>query len=186
MDAIECIMTRRSVRSFKPDMPEKEKINVVIEAARYAPSGMSRQTWHFVVVTDKDWLERMNERVYGIVNSASKESNLERNGAKGYSCNYHSPVFIIVSADPQYGTSEDDCACALENMFLAAHAVGLGSCWINQLGKENCEKLRDLLTEAGVPEKDMVYGCCALGYPDAPPAPRKERSDSVRFYIAHR
>ena len=88
MDAIECIMTRRSVRSFKPDMPEKEKINVVIEAARYAPSGMSRQTWHFVVVTDKDWLKRMNERVYGIVNSTSKECNLERNGSKGYSCNW--------------------------------------------------------------------------------------------------
>ena len=182
MDAIECIMTRRTTRSFKPDMPTDEEIATVIEAARYAPSGMSRQTWHFVVVTNKDWLARMNERVYGIVNAASIDSNLDRNGAKGYSCNYHSPVFVIASADPQYGTSEDDCACALENMFLAAHATGLGACWINQLGKGNCEKLRDLLTEAGVPATDTVYGCCALGYPDAPPAPRKPRTDSVIFY----
>ena len=68
------------------------------------------------------------------------------------------------------------------NMFLAAHAIGLGACWINQLGRENCEKVRDLLTEAGVPETDTVYACCALGYPDAPPAPRKPRSDSVRYY----
>ncbi len=182
MDAIECIMTRRSCRSFKPDMPTDEEINVVLEAARYAPSGMSRQTWHFVVVRNADWLSRMNERVYSIVNAASLSSNLDRNGAKGYSCNYHSPVFIIVSADPAYGTSEDDCACALENMFLAAHALGLGACWINQLGKANCAALRDLLTEAGVPPTDMVYGCCALGYPDAPPSPRKPRTDSIIYF----
>lgn len=182
MDAIECIMTRRSCRSYKAEMPEEKKIETVIEAARYAPSGMSRQSWHFTVVTNEDWLRRMNERVYKLVNDQSKGSNLDRNGAKGYSCNYHSPVFVIVSADPAYGTSAGDCACALENMFLAAHAVGLGSCWINQLGGDNCKALRDLLTEAGVPEGDRVYGCCALGYPDAEPAPRKPRADSVRYY----
>ena len=184
MDALECIMTRRSCRSYKADMPKPEEISAVVEAARYAPSGMSRQTWHFTVVTDKDWLARMNERVYGIVNEQSKDSNLDRNGAKGYSCNYHSPVFIIVSADPAYGTSAGDCACALENMFLAAHALGLGSCWINQLGGENCAKVRDLLSEAGVPVGDLVYGCCSLGYPDAAPAPRKPRTDSVIYYPA--
>ena len=123
MDAIECIMTRRSCRSYKAEMPEEKKIETVIEAARYAPSGMSRQSWHFTVVTNEDWLRRMNERVYKLVNDQSKGSNLDRNGAKGYSCNYHSPVFVIVSADPAYGTSAGDCACALENMFLAAHAV---------------------------------------------------------------
>ena len=163
-------------------MPTDEEIKTVIEAGRYAPSGMSRQTWHFVVVRNQDWLARMNERVFSLVNDTSKGSNLERNGAKGYSCNYHSPVFIIVSANPAFGTSRDDCACALENMFLTAHAIGLGSCWINQLGGENCEKLRDLLTEAGVPEGDEVYGCCALGYADGEPSPRKERSDSVIYF----
>ena len=182
MEAIECIMTRRSVRNFKPDMPTDEEIKTVVEAARYAPSGMGRQTWHFVVVRNKDWLDRMNERVYSYVADVSKTSNLDRNGAKGYSCNYHSPVFIIVSADPQYGTSNDDCACALENMFLAAHAIGLATCWINQLGKEYCENIRDLLTEAGVPEGDMVYGCCALGYAGEEPTSRKERSDSVIYF----
>ena len=182
MNAIDCIMTRRSIRSFKPDMPSDEEIKTVVEAARFAPSGMGRQTWHFVVVRNKDWIARMNERVYSYVNDSHKSSNADRNGAKGYSCNYHSPVFIIASADPQYSTSRDDCACALQNMFLAARAIGLGTCWINQLGGENCEKIRDLLTEVGVPENDMVYGCCALGYPDDEPSPRRERSDSVIYF----
>lgn len=182
MEALECLMTRRTCRAFREEMPKEEELSAVVEAARVAPSGMSRQTWHFVVVRNRDWLHRMNERIADVVPAASKANNLERNGAKGYSCHYHSPVFIIVSADPQFDTSRDDCACALENMFLAAHAVGLGACWINQLGRENGEKIRDLLTEAGVPPADTVYGCCALGYPAAPPAPRKERSNSVIYF----
>lgn len=182
MDAIECIMNRRTCRAYKPDIPEKDKLDAVLEAARMAPSGMSRYTKHFTVVTDADWLARMNARVRTLAGEASVSSNLERNGDKGYSCNYHSPVFVIVSADPAFPTSRDDCACALENMFLAATAVGLGSCWINQLGGDNCEKLRDLLSEAGVPETNKVYGCCALGYAAAEPAPRKPRTETVSYF----
>lgn len=182
MDAIKCIMTRRTCRAFKPDMPEREKLDAILQAARCAPSGMSRFTRRFTVVTNADWLARMNERVRTLAGDASVSSNLERNGDKGYSCNYHSPVFVIVSADPAYGTSRDDCACALENMFLSAHAVGLASCWINQLGGDSCEKLRDLLSEAGVPEGNRVYGCCALGYAAAEPAPRKPRSEEIAYF----
>lgn len=182
MEAIECIMTRRSTRKFLPDMPSDNDLDKILQAAVHAPSGMSRQTWHFTVVTNKDWLARMNASVMPIVADASRSSNLERNGAKGYSCNYHAPVLIIASADPQYNTSEDDCACALQNMFLASHALGLAACWINQLGKDNTEKIRDLLTEAGIPKTDMVYGCCAIGYADGAPSPRKPRADCIRYY----
>ena len=73
----------RTCRAFKPDMPSKDDINTVLEAARNAPSGMSRFTRHFAVVTDKNWLDRMNERVRTIAGDASVSSNLERNGAKG-------------------------------------------------------------------------------------------------------
>lgn len=182
MDALQCIMSRRTCRAFKPDMPSKEDIDTVLEAARNAPSGMSRFTRHFAVVTDKNWLDRMNERVRTIAGEASVSSNLDRNGAKGYSCNYHSPVFIIVSADSSFNTSRDDCSCALENMFLAANALGLGTCWINQLGGDNCEKLRDLLSEVGVPASHKVYGCCALGYAAADPSPKKPRTEVIEFF----
>lgn len=68
-----------------------------------------------------------------------------------------------------------DCACAIENMFLAACSLGIGSCWINQLGT-TCDdpQVRELLTELGVPENHKVYGCVALGY-KAEGAPMKEK-----------
>ena len=70
MDAIECIMNRRTCRAYKPDMPEKDKLDAVLEAARMAPSGMSRYTKHFTVVTDADWLARMNARVRTLAGEA--------------------------------------------------------------------------------------------------------------------
>ena len=61
-----------------------------------------------------------------------------------------------------------DCACAIENMFLAAHSLGIGSCWINQLGT-TCDdpEVRAFITSLGVPENHKGYGCVALGYADS-------------------
>jgi nitroreductase len=68
-----------------------------------------------------------------------------------------------------------DCACAIENMFLAAHSLGIGSCWINQLGT-TCDdpEVRAFITSLGVPENHKVYGCVALGYADSK-IPMKEK-----------
>lgn len=142
---------RKSTKSFSDRMPDSGDIEKIVGSALYAPSGMNKQSWHFTVVTNKAWLEKL---------AASVRSRLGHE-----CCYYHAPVLVIASADPQYRTSEADCACAIENMYLAATALGVGACWINQLGKDNCPPIRALLTEAGIPESDMVYGAVALGYP---------------------
>lgn len=75
-----------------------------------------------------------------------------------------------------------DCACALENIFLAAKSLGIGSCWINQLG-QTCDDpdVRAFLTKLGVPESHKVYGCAALGYApaDAPVKEKKVKEGTV-------
>ena len=72
-----------------------------------------------------------------------------------------------------------DCACAIENMFLAAQSLGIGSCWINQLGT-TCDdpEVREFITALGVPANHKVYGCVALGYPDSK-IPMKEKKVKV-------
>lgn len=72
-----------------------------------------------------------------------------------------------------------DCACAIENMFLAAQSLGIGSCWINQLGI-TCDdpEVREFITALGVPANHKVYGCVALGYPDSK-IPMKEKKVKV-------
>ena len=78
-----------------------------------------------------------------------------------------------------YAPSGMDCACAIENMFLAAQSLGIGSCWINQLGT-TCDdpEVREFITALGVPANHKVYGCVALGYPDSK-IPMKEKKVKV-------
>ena len=166
MEAIECIMSRTSTKDFDNDkMPKREDIMTVVDAACYAPSGCNLQDWHFTVVTNKEWLKKVTKKL-GIL----------LNRGEDYCCYYNAPVLIIASGGSHY-TSRDSCACALENMFISAHALGLGTCWINQLGNENDKYIREELLEAGIPETDTVFGCCALGYPakgySREPKPRK-------------
>lgn len=154
MDAIECIMTRKSVKSFSDKMPSKTDLQTILDAARHAPSGMNKQTWRFSVVSNKLWLKAVTKKLGEYLGRGSD-----------YCCYYNAPVLVIVSASPEHNTSEADCACAIENMYLAANALGLGACWINQLGKANCSVIREELTTVGVPTDNLVYGCIALGYP---------------------
>lgn len=94
---------------------------------------------------------------------------------KAYCCYYHAPTLVIVSNEPTQWWAGMDCACAIENMFLAAQSLGIGSCWINQLGT-TCDdpEVREFITALGVPVSHKVYGCVALGYGD-PKIPMKEK-----------
>ena len=91
-----------------------------------------------------------------------------------YCCYYHAPTLVIVSNEPTQWWAAMDCACAMQNIFLAAKSLGIGSCWINQLGQTYDDpEVRAFLTKLGIPENHRVYGCAALGYAAA--APVKER-----------
>ena len=99
----------------------------------------------------------------------------ERGHSETYCCYYHAPTLVIVSNEPTRWWAPMDCACALQNIFLAAKSLGIGSCWINQLG-QTCDDpdVRAFLTRLGIPENHRVYGCAALGYAPAD-APVKEK-----------
>ena len=99
----------------------------------------------------------------------------ERGNSPTYCCYYHAPTLVIVSNEPTQWWAPMDCACALENIFLAARSLGIGSCWINQVG-QTCDDpgVRAVLTRLGVPAGHKVYGCAALGYEPAD-APVKEK-----------
>ena len=101
-------------------------------------------------------------------------------GSANYTINYHAPTFVIVSGDTALSPRNAplDCALLLGNMFLAAHSLGVGSCWINQLNLLNDESLfREYMTRLGIPKPNRIFGCACFGYADGPireAAPRKE------------
>ena len=130
----------------------------------YAPTGMGRQSPVMVAVQDPDTvreLSRLNARVMG----ASTDPF------------YGAPTVIVVLADPEIGTYREDGSLVMGNLLNAAHAVGLGSCWIHRAREVfDSPEGKALLKKWGVPEKYVGIGNCILGYaaqPAAAPKPRK-------------
>lgn len=170
MNAVmECLLTRRSTRALEQKEIPADVLEQILETAIYAPSGMGRQTWQFTAVTDRNKIQQL---------AAAVEKEL---GREGY--NMYEPEVIIIPSnerDSRYGM--EDNACALENIFLAAHSFGIGSVWINQI-RDICDlpSVRSLLKEWGVPDNHVVYGIAALGYPA--PAPAKEIHKTGKIVI---
>ncbi len=150
---IENILTRRSVREFSEKEVSLEDIQLLLKAALYAPSARNLQTWKFTVLTKRKDIDSLAAAIGKI---------LDRQGYDMYK-----PAIVIIPSnaeDSPYG--KEDNACALENIFLAAHSLGLGSVWINQLQGITREKeIRELLRNWEIPDEHVVYGIAAIGYP---------------------
>ncbi len=147
------ILTRRSVRRYKPEPVERRLIDTVIEAGLYAASGMNRQSTIFIPVTDRalrDRLSAMNAAVMG------------REGIDPF---YGAPAVIIVLADKTAPTYVYDGALAMGNMMLAAHSLGLASCWVHR-AKEEFESAegREILDSLGIHGDYEGIGHLILGY----------------------
>jgi hypothetical protein len=174
------IVTRRSIREFRTTPIPRESLEKIVEAGLYAPSARNSQPWHLTVVAGLERLARITAELKAAVARMPANPYRDFVGSASYAVNYgNAPAFIIVSAAPDASpVVVADCALVLGNMFLAAHALGIGSCWINQLGSA-CDEpgFRSFLTQLGVPAKNHIYGCGAFGlaagdHPAAPP--RKE------------
>lgn len=174
-EVLQNIKARRSVRAYTDRQVSAQDLDLILEAAAYAPNGMHYETWHFTAIQDAAILTELNEVIKGAFAKSDEPRLRERGQSETYCCYYHAPTLVIVSNEPTQWWAPMDCACALENIFLAARSLGIGSCWINQLG-QTCDdpEVRALLTRLGVPQNHKVYGCAALGY-ELANAPQKEK-----------
>lgn len=169
-EVLQAILTRRSVRSFTGQKIEKDILKQLADAARYAPSAMNRQTWKFTVVSNPECLRDL---------AAAISAHLHRGSDYNF---YGATALILASNERDNPHGAEDCACALENIFLAAHSLGIGSVWINQL-KGICDEpaIRAVLDRMHLPSNHIVLGMAALGYPSAPPAAVEKREDVVEY-----
>lgn len=161
-ETLQTIFTRRSTRAFVEKPIPREDLELIVKAALCAPSGMGKQTWKFTVVESREKIQKLAKAIEQVL------------GREGYDM-YAPEVLIIPSnlADSRFG--REDNACALENIFLAAASLGIGTVWINQL-QGICDEpaIRELLDEFGIPADHVVYGMAALGYGQIP-TDEKER-----------
>jgi nitroreductase len=179
-ETLNTILTRRSIRNYKPEQIPDDILKQIIDAGLHAPSAMGRQPWHVVVVRGLDKIADVNHEVKAATARMPDNPYREFVGRANYTVNYHAPTFIIVSGNTVLSPRNAplDCALLLGTMFLAAHSLGIGSCWINQLNVLNDEPgFRAYMNRLDIPAENQIFGCACLGYaaskvPQA--APRKE------------
>ena len=177
MDVFSCIATRHSTRKFKEEPVPQEVLDKVIEAGRQAPSGKHKNQSRFIVIRKKEVLQELitlvqqefakmevtpeNDDNFGGAIRAAKKG--------GYVFMYNAPVLIVVANKRDYGNKYADVSCAMQNMMLAANALDLGSCWINQLRwLQDNPVLRAYLQKLGMAEDEEVCTSLSIGYPDTP------------------
>lgn len=166
---MKAIKERRSVRRFTQTCPTREQLEPVLEAAVCAPTGMNLQSSRFIAVRDPDVLSRL-ERLL------ARELN-----RPGY--NFYGAPVLILAANPKDGRNAmADCAAALQNMMLAAHEAGLGSCWINQFRDlwDNAA-VAEFLAGLGLPQNYAVQCSLAVGFPAEMPAPPPRKEGRVTY-----
>ena len=171
----ECICTRRSTRKYLSQMPEKEKLDMVLEAGRYAPSGGNSQNARFFCISGKAVLDDLAEivlRSFAAMEETpgmyrSKVSSIRRAKSGDYRYDYYAPVLIVAVNDKDYGNNMADCSCTLENMMIMANALDLGTCWINQLHwLTDDPALLGYMKKLGMRDNETICGSLAVGYPD--------------------
>ena len=165
-EIIQAMKERRSVRKFKPETPDKATVDQIIEAGLYAASGRGTQTPIIVKVTRKDFIEKLTK------------DNCKIGGwQEGFDPFYGAPVILIVLAAKDCPTAVYDGSLVMGNLMLAAHALGLGSCWIHRAKEEfETPDYQAFLKSLGVEGEFIGIGHCALGYAAEPlpaGAPRK-------------
>ncbi|GHV50800.1 NAD(P)H nitroreductase [Synergistales bacterium] len=182
---ISTILERRSIRKYTDQKVTRDALTLILKAGRFAPSAQNCQAWHFTVVEDVAVIDRITETLKAAAEEDGTDGKLMAKVCNdAYSVNFGSaPAFIIISGDPGSAMPAENCALAAGNIMLTACALGLGSCWINQLSR-GCliPKFRALLTELGVPPEYNVYASVCLGYPDGA-ANASERRDGTVNYV---
>lgn len=159
------LQSRRSTRAFRPDPIPREVLDEIVTAGTYAASGKGRQPCIILAVTDRklrDQLSQWNAKIMGTDNDPF----------------YGAPVVLVVLADKSAPTYVYDGSLVMGNLMLAAHSLGVSSCWIHRAKEEfDAPEGKALLKSLGIEGDYEGIGHCVLGYPagELPePAPRKD------------
>lgn len=172
-EVMKAIRERRSIRKFKAEMPDREKIGQIVEAGLYAASGMGKQDTVTVAITNEEIRNRL------------AEANRRIGGWKeGFDPFYGAPVVLLVLADRSWPTCVYDGSLVMGNILLAAHSLGLGSIWIHRAKEEfETDEWKKLLSDIGIEGEWEGIGHCAVGYIDGDVPEAAERKDGRVFWV---
>ncbi len=186
---IDAIKKRRSVRSYESRSVSADIINMIIEAGNQAPSAMNSQPWRFVVIEDKEVKKKLlkaalpnAKNILEQVKDADPEryeSIMKRYSELEDPIYYSAPVVLFVIGSGRY--ADHSCPLACENIMLAAHSLGLGSCWVG-FGSMVTED-PDIIKLLELKNDEKIFGPLVIGYPKVYPDPPQKKGTGSQMDI---
>ena len=179
-DFLEVLKTRRTVRSYTAEPVSRQDIQELIDCAILAPSGMNFQPWAFSVVTSQSVMQKLNMIVVGILRSPEAQQHMTSERMKaivnepGFYIFHGAPVLIVIAGDTKVPGAMYDCQLAAENLFLAAHAKGLGTCYMGFLQlAADLPEVHELL---GLADGFKMMAAAVVGHPQIRPEDPPQRN----------
>ena len=172
---IETIMSRRSIRKYKPEAVEREKMQTIVECGINAPNGMNKQSWEVRVVDNPEFINGLTE-----IFKKENPKVAERPGFKNMFNN--APTVVFIANDPAYDMSQIDCGLLGENMILSAWSMGIGSCCLGgPVRFMKSPAAVEYMKKLGFSEGYELLYAIAFGYPDEMPAAKPREVSKVKF-----
>ena len=173
---IETIMSRRSIRKYKPKAVEREKMQTIVECGINAPNGMNKQSWEVRVVDNPEFINGLTE-----IFKKENPKAAERPGFQNMFNN--APTVVFIANDPAYDMSQIDCGLLGENMILSAWSMGIGSCCLASPTRfmADTPEAAEYLKRLELPEGYKLLYCIAFGYPDEAPAAKPRDAAKVKY-----
>jgi nitroreductase len=169
------IKTRRSVRSYKHELIKREELDAIIEAGTYAPTGSNKQSYLITAVYNMEKVSKINEAIVNAFKHVEVNDSMndmfkmliKRANEENASFVYNAPALIFVSNIKDLDNCMADSTCVMENMMLAAHSLGIGTCWLNLFTRAGLNPaFRQIYDSLGIPENHVICGTLSIGYPD--------------------
>lgn len=172
---VETIMTRRSVRQYKPQAVEREKMQTIVECGINAPNAMNKQPWEVRVVDNADYINGVTE-LYKKANPQAAEDPTFKNMFR------NAPTVVFIGHDTKSESSPFDCGLLAENMMISAWSMGIGSCCLGSPARfMKTPEAAEYLQKLGFSEGYELLYCIGFGYPDEAPAAKPREAAKVKF-----
>ena len=174
---IENIMSRRSIRQYKPQAVGRDTMQTIVECGINAPNGMNKQSWAIRVVDNPEYINGITE--------IFKKKNQERVASDPNFKNMfrNAPTVVFIANDPSYEMSQIDCGLLGENMILAAQSMGIGSCCLGSPTRfmTSEPEAAEYIKRLDLPEGYNLLYCIAFGYPDESPEAKPRDASKIKF-----
>ena len=172
---VETIMTRRSVRQYKPQAVEREKMQTIVECGINAPNAMNKQPWEVRVVDNADYINGVTE-LYKKAHPKAAEDPAFKNMFR------NAPTVVFIGHDTKSESSPFDCGLLAENMMISAWSMGIGSCCLGSPARfMKTPEAAEYLQKLGFSEGYELLYCIGFGYPDEAPAAKPREAAKVKF-----